>query len=284
MDFGRGWGGGGRGAPALSDVAISQHCHFSNYKYESDFSLLLNISLMMPGVGLQQVFVKLLADPLLQQELRRSLDRECDVLFSAISRQLSPRCCVWTNKTQLYWPTSGLLITLQWGIVQGVKCQRPLGVTACDKGDTRVARRCQVRAVPPFSTGTWSWALQSISTVQRCQMVLGGDWGLSPSLHPAELAWCDNATGAVTGQGASTQSCPGRSRLQPEYLSLGAMLPLSPGVWHFGTHRATGCAWKCGFETGIFARIPSIQSSAYGGTRISNSLQSFFLIFTFHKS
>lgn len=141
--------------------------------------------------------------------------------------------------------------------------------------------------MPPFSRGTWSWALQSISTVQRYQMVLGREWGLSPSLHPSELPWCDSATGEVTAQGASTQSCPVRSHLQPgpEYLSSGALLPLSPGVWHFGTHRATGCAWKCEFETEIFAHLSLIQSSTYRGTRIPNSLQKFFLIvLTFHKS
>lgn len=45
---------------------------------------------MIPGVGLQQEFVKILTDPFLQQELRRGLDWGCDVLLSAISRQLSP--------------------------------------------------------------------------------------------------------------------------------------------------------------------------------------------------
>lgn len=96
---------------------------------------------------------------------------------------------------QLYWPSYGLLITLQWGIVQGVKCERPHG-SRCAMGGHGAGTGVAVRAVP-FSRGTWSWAVQSSSTMHRSQMVLG--IVTLPLSHRAALVWHCHRSGDRTG-------------------------------------------------------------------------------------
>lgn len=140
--------------------------------------------------------------------------------------------------------------------------------------------------LPPFSRGTWSWAVQSSSsTLHRYQMVLGtGGCHLALALvwhcrwsgdrtrcqHP-KLPWEEPAAAWAL------------SHRVPELGSITS----EPRGWQglFDTYRATGCACKCRFETGRFAHFSSIQSLEHRGTFIHNNSQKFFLtVFTFHKS
>lgn len=209
--FDRGWGGEGRGAPALSDLIFQPYL----------------------------LSVKLVTDALLQQELKKVLGRGCDVLLSAISRQLLCRhCCAWTNKIQLYWPSYGLLITLQWGLCKAWSANARSGsrhVTGGHGSGTGAAGE----GCPPFTGGRGAGLSRAAAPCRGTKRCWEVGFVTFPSSHRAALLW-HSPTRAVTGHGASTkphpvwsQPQPGlchTARLGPGYQSLGQFLPLSPGL------------------------------------------------------
>lgn len=177
--FDRGWGGEGRGAPALSDLIFQPYL----------------------------LSVKLVTDALLQQELKKVLGRGCDVLLSAISRQLLCRqCCAWTNKIQLYWPSYGLLITLQWGLCKAWSANARSGsrhVTGGHGSGTGAAGE----GCPPFLGGRGAGLSRAAAPCRGTKWCWGLGFVTFPSSHRAALLWHSQQSGDRTRCRHRTPPC-----------------------------------------------------------------------------